>query len=197
MAGAKRVTQEDVDGAAEALLASGKDASVTGVREVLGRGSYSTIGQMLALWRAGRAAAPGTPAALPDPLARAVSAYLQEAVGIVQKASAARLTEEEQARSRAEKTVDTLEGRIAELELAVEELRNEREQARGRAAQLQDDLASERANNRAAEQRANDAQRELAAALARLEAANARAEAAEQRERDAKESARVVRDAAN
>lgn len=192
MANQKRITQEEVDAAAEALIAGGKDAGVTGVREALGRGSFSTIGQMLGEWRARKMAAPKAPVALPDPVARAVGAYLQDAVEAVEKAAAARLGEEEQARTKAEKTIDTLEARIAELEAEVEGVRNEREQARGRAAQLQDDLAAERASNRAAEQRANDAQRELAAAQARLEAANARADAAEGREREAKELARAA-----
>lgn len=193
MASLKRVTQEDVDAAAEAIAARGHEASVIAVRDTLGRGSYSTIGKMLADWRARRTATPGPPAALPDAVARAVSAYLHDTVDAVSQAATARLGEEEQARTRAEKTIDELEARIAELGNEVDVLRNEREQVRGRAAQLQEDLINERLSTKAAEQRANEAQRELAASLARLEGASARAEAAEQREREARETARATR----
>lgn len=66
--GARGVQEDEVWGAADAVLASGERPTIERVRQFLGRGSPNTVGPMLEAWYGSLAQRLKTPSAAADEL---------------------------------------------------------------------------------------------------------------------------------
>lgn len=196
---APRVTPADVDAIADQLALTGVTPTTLEIRRRLGRGSNTTVSNALARWRARKAAAtaPGVTLTLPEPIIKAVAAWIEAQIAEVTQAANGRIADEETARKTATVHADELEAQVETLVTECQQLRAERDQNAGRLAQLQEDTANERvrlaADTKAAEDRAHAAEVEIASLRAKLEAAHERVTAAEARSRVALGQGKSIR----
>lgn len=185
----QRVTQSEVDAVADEISAAGGSPGTIEVHTRLGRGSNSTIGKMLEVWRSKRTAAalPPVAATLPPDITNAVAVHIAREIAANKKVMDQAVAVETAARQAAESQLDQLKARVEVLAADREQLREERDQFAGRLKQVQEDIGSERnrliGEAKAAEDRAHAAALQVAALDATLRSVTERMEAAEARER--------------
>ena len=188
--GRRGVTYDEVAKVAEAILTEGGEPSTKNVRERLGSGSNTTIGEHLRKWRVKRAemSAPEVQTALPGEIARVVTAYINSQIQLVKNAADALLAAERKAAADAdaeaevEQLTDELEAnrsQMAQLEVAVAE-------TTGRLKQANDAYIALDAKYLSAEHRAAEAEEVAAIAETRVEAAERRSVEAVAREQEAR-----------
>lgn len=143
------LTKDQIFSVADDIDARGQKPTLTAVREALGGGSYSTISQGMAAWRARKAAGRTGPAEpLPDALAAALSTLGETAWTIALETAHARLTGEREAFEQERSQNDAQRQEAVELADAltteVERLKLQLEQADGRAEMAGQALAGVR-----------------------------------------------------
>lgn len=148
-------TQEQVFEAADKLAANGQEVTPTALREVLGRGSFSTLGKHIEAWRQAREAAPAPvilemPDAVKSAFAQCWQAAAAEAgkeIAAIRTAADAEikatkrrldeaLSEVERLEDEANSASDALEGAQSALARAVEEAQQAETDAAAREASL-------------------------------------------------------------
>jgi len=193
--GRRGVTYDEVARVAEAILAEGGEPSTKNVRERLGSGSNTTIGEHLRRWRGKRAemSVPEVQTALPSEIARVVTAYINSQIQLVRNAADALLAAERKAAADAEAEVEQLtdeldaaRSQMAQLEVTVAE-------TAGRLKQANDACTALDAKYLAAEHRVADAEKLAAIAETRVEAAERRAGEAVAREQEARADLKATR----
>jgi len=185
------LTYDDVAAAADELVKLGTpDPTVKQVRERLGTGSNSTIGEHLRGWRA-RQVVPAPVLELSPGVAAAVAKDIEAKVAAVRGPAEEREKAALAHQAEAEKTADRAEGELAAARARIVELETAVAEERGRSKQLRDDLAGAEAKVTAAEQRAAAAEKDAAVAQAQLAAAEQRAVEALDRERQARDEMRA------
>ncbi|WP_418139973.1 DNA-binding protein (plasmid) [Oceanimonas smirnovii] len=161
------ITDQDVFGAADALVANGQKPTQTGIREFLGGGSFATIGPALKKWRAALAEQHELAGVeLPGELAEALQQLGARVWGAAIEAAESRLAGEREALAAAR---DEIEAEVQEHREAVQQLEAEAEQRIARIDELEQQHAA--AMEAAAQQERRNA--ELTAALAAAQAATA------------------------
>jgi uncharacterized coiled-coil protein SlyX len=188
------LTYDDVAAAADELVKLGitTDPTVKAIRERLGTGSNSTIGEHLRAWRAARQAVPAPVFELSPGVAAAVAKDIEAKVDAVRGPMEERERTAVAHQAEAERTADRLEGELAAAQARTAELERLIAEERGRAAQLRDDLSAVEGKLGAAEQRAAVAEKDAAVANAQLVAAEQRAAEALERERQARDELRTA-----
>lgn len=161
------ITDQDVFGAADALVANGQKPTQTGIREFLGGGSFATIGPALKKWRAAQAEQHELAGVeLPGELAEALQQLGARVWGAAIEAAESRLAGEREALSAAR---DEIEAEVQEHRDAVQQLEAEAEQRDQHINELEQ--ACNAAASTAAEQERRIA--ELTSSLAAAQAATA------------------------
>lgn len=153
-------TKEQVFSAADALAANGQEVTPNALRDVLGRGSYSTFVKHIEAWQQERQAAP-VPVVLemPDSVKAAFAQCWQAAATEAGKEIAA-------IREKADAEIKTIKRRLDDAIGAIEQLETESEADAARLETATTELATERTN----------AQRATTEAAARESALSATAE---------------------
>jgi DNA repair exonuclease SbcCD ATPase subunit len=192
------ITPEQVLQTIQQLESEGAEATITAIRERLGTGSFTTIGQILQSWRQERARISRPPVPeLPDQVAGlfrqlwAESWRAADAVGAAEREAAA------QERAAAEAQSQEMQGEIARLEQALaalqtemdqlatahaaanqalQEARIEHAQAAASSALLQEEIAQLRNGHRQILEAGQKASAELATWIARATRAETRLE---------------------
>lgn len=165
-----RITREEVHQAAASLNAKGIKPSIIKVREILGKGSYSTIGKHLEEWQAPESEAeeaPEVPEALQALLPQIWQACYGEAQAILQAQAdelKAQLAEAQESLASAQKATD-------EAESAIEQLQAELDDAQARAGKAETDAIELDRLRLVAEARASELQARAEAAEKALQAA--------------------------
>lgn len=141
------ITQEQVNAAADALVAAGDKPTVEKVRAALGTGSPNTVTRMLDTWRGGLAERIQKVLHLPELPAeagQAMTALWQLAVGHAERLLQARMVEDRAALSANEARLDEERTRwtttLAEAETAVAQARTRQELAEHACANLDSQL---------------------------------------------------------
>lgn len=178
MAREAKITQGQVDAAADALRAAGINPTVRAVREKLGSvGGNVTVGRLLNIWKGKQVRAPEAPPTLPAGLQRVMldlQRAMLECVGQVQ--AEARAEPEAQLvelRQQYDDVAAENDRQALDLEAMRESLETalrERDAAAGRAVLLEEELAQARAATETERIAAEVARTELAKAQLRLEA---------------------------
>lgn len=150
--GRKGVRQEDVSGAADAILAAGVRPTVERIRAHLGTGSPNTVAPMLEWWFkslsarvAGMAPSPasdGLPAAAQNAFRLLWDTALSEARGACERALATEREELAKSAAAVEEQTRVLEGSRAALEESARATRGQVEALAGQLEQLQKALAA-------------------------------------------------------
>jgi chromosome segregation ATPase len=167
----ERITREEVHAAAHKLNGQGIKPSTLKIREMLGKGSYTTIGKHLEDWTApdteAAAEAPDVPEALQALLPQIWQACYGEAQAILQAQAdelLAQLTETRESLSLAQKATD-------EAEEQIEQLQAELDAAQARAEKAETDARELDRLRLVAEARATELQARAEAAEKALQAA--------------------------
>ncbi len=170
MAREATITQEQVNGAADALRAAGQKPTVRAVRERLGGGSNATVMRLLAVWQGGQVKPTDTPITLPPALLRALENYVDQVVAEGKVQVKGELVEAQQVNidliGESERQAAEIDALGKDLEVA----QSERDALAGRLAQLEADLSLARGEVEQARAAAEVARTELAKAQLRLEA---------------------------
>jgi len=175
MARTPSITAEQVAEAAETLLQRGETPSVRRVREMLGTGSNATVQALLHTWTAQQPAADTPQVAMSEGLAQAVKAEL-ERVNAAAKAEAAEALERSAtARKTAEQEAARLQDELEAAQAQAAGYLTEKQHAEGRCSELSLQVEDLKRNAAGRE----DAERKLAAALAKLELLEPRAKLAD------------------
>jgi hypothetical protein len=123
------VTTEQVLQMIQQLESEGAEATVTGIRERLGTGSFTTISQVLQGWRHDRARISRPPVPdVPDPVAGLFRQLWAEAWRAADAVAAAEREAASQERAAAEAQAQEMQGEIARLEQALAALQSETDQ---------------------------------------------------------------------
>lgn len=114
------ITQEQVNHAADSLVAAGKNATIDAVRDALGTGSKGTIHKMLGVWKAAAPAVAKVAREIPAPLSAALANEIDRA----------------SAEARAE-----IEGKLADLQKEADGLASDVERLESERDTLADQVA--------------------------------------------------------
>ncbi|MGH9436347.1 MAG: DNA-binding protein [Terriglobia bacterium] len=153
------ITQADVFGAADALLARGERPTIERIRRELGRGSPNTVNPLLDTWwrsLSERLAGTGSEERLPNALNEPLQALYEQLRKAATEEGRAALAEQREA----------LEVREVELEEQTRALESERTGLTQALATLKEEVRAQRASNQALKQ----AEKELRALLASAQA---------------------------
>lgn len=176
------VKQYEVDAIANEMDAAGQEPTTLSVRAKLGRGSNTTINKCLATWRAQKAkeSEPQVSLVLPSLIAKSVSAYMDDEINKVKRHRDETVAKAEAASERLAARSDELEAQVAALTEEAVRLRQENAEVTGRWQQLREEIAAERGRVaeqiKAADFRANEAERMVATLNAKLAATQERLE---------------------
>lgn len=158
------ITELDVFGAADALVANGQRPTQTSIREFLGGGSFATIGPALKRWRVAQAEQHELAGVeLPGELAEALQQLGARVWGAAIDAAESRLAGEREALAAAR---DDIESEVQEHREAVQQLEAEAEQRTARIRELEQ-------QHTAALEAATEQKRQIAELRADLAAAQA------------------------
>lgn len=159
---------------ADNLDAIGQNPTLASVRKALGGGSYTTISQAMAEWRAKKSAKDAAVREVPPP---AVTEMLEQ-LGIeiwtqaIQMANA-RLAAEREALDKERQDLEAQRREAAEM---ADQVSVELESAKAEAATLRTQIEAERTQSRTLADALRDRERDLAVAQARTEEVNTRAD---------------------
>ncbi len=132
-------TQEQVFEAADKLAANGQEVTATTLREVLGRGSFSTLGKHIDAWQQARKAAPAPVVIdMPESVKAAFAQCWQAAASEAGKEIAA-------IREKADTEIKTTKRRLDEALAEVERLEEEANADAARLETAEGALSAERA----------------------------------------------------
>lgn len=159
---------------ADNLDAIGQNPTLASVRKALGGGSYTTISQAMAEWRAKKSAKETTTREVPPP---AVTEMLEQLgaelwTHAIQMANA-RLAAEREALEKDRQDLEAQRREAAEL---ADQVSAELEAAKTEAATLRTQIEAERTQSRTLADAVRDRERDLAVAQARTEEVNTRAD---------------------
>lgn len=168
------LTTEQIHAAADELAAAGQAPTLAAVRQALGGGSFTTISQAMAGWKAKKAeqAAPmrePLPQTLADVLAKAGGEIWAEALALAN----GRLTTERTALEQARQVLEQEKAEAAEL---ADQFSAELEAQKAKAADQEGALQRLRLELSAKAAEAAELAQKLSAATARLEEVNKRAD---------------------
>lgn len=147
------IRYEEVQDAAETLLARGLNPTIQRVRELLGTGSNTTISEHLKHWQQQLAEAPKVilPPAIPEAVAAALDAFWKIAVQHAEAAFEEHRIAARQAVTAAEQARDAAIAERQQLQSAADNLRRELESTQAAARELADRLLVEQERRAAAE----------------------------------------------
>ena len=163
------VTQEEVNAAADRLLASGTKPTARAVHEEIGRGSMATVLRLLQNWLSAQGQAHETQAALPAALQRVLMDFIAQEVASAKLSLEQNLVNSQLAQNDLIDENERLSAEIEELKTDLNELKSSHQQLEGRCAQLTTDLENARQAAETQRQAGEHARTEVAKLLLRLE----------------------------
>jgi colicin import membrane protein len=165
-----KITQEQVNAAADSIRAAGDKPAARSIREALGAGSYATVLKFLQVWQARQVRAAETPVTLPTNLQRTLVDYIGQEVSIAKADLQTDLVAAQQANgdliAESERQASTIELQAEALESS----QAEKAELAGRLAQVGSDLARATDDMITERNAAEHARTELAKTQLRLEA---------------------------
>ncbi|MBK3779964.1 hypothetical protein G3A43_06825 [Paraburkholderia aspalathi] len=162
------LTQEQIFAAADEIDARGQAPTLTAVRQAVGGGSFTTISEAMAVWRARREARKtGSAEPVPDALSAALGEFGQSVWAAAVDLAQARLASEreklEQERNQAEavraeavQLADALTADLDRLQHQLQQTLERAQQAEQGLAGAREDLTEERVRAAGAESRATE-----------------------------------------
>jgi chromosome segregation ATPase len=161
------IRYEEVQAAAEALLARGLNPTIQRVRELLGTGSNTTISEHLKNWQQQLAETPKVilPPAIPEAVAAALDAFWKIAVQHAEAAFDEQRAAAAQAVLEAEQSREAAIAERQQLQSTINDLRRELESAQTVARELADRLLVEKERRAAAETAIQAAEQRVQAAM--------------------------------
>lgn len=164
------ITYEQVEQAANALVAAGKNPTIAAVREALGTGSAGTIHRFLTQYREAAPVAHKPARDVPEGLQAALVAEIDRAAAGARAEVEEKLLQTRQEADTLSADLEAMESERDELAEQVAALTTERDTLAGKAAQQAADLADQAQRIEREQQAAESARVELATARLKIEA---------------------------